>query len=186
VFPMVLQSHLLADHGLLAGRDPYGEGLRCYEESASGTLEQMSHADLQTYLVELLMKQDQMSMAASIESRVPYLDHEFVEYATAIPGRFKLRGWRTKAVLRAALQDLVPREILTRRKVGFPVPVNRWFRDRFWPVVCEFVLGPRALERGRFQEAFLSRLAQEHRLGTAAHGLRPWPPVNPGVRRAIS
>src|SRR5216117_3398034 len=109
VFPMVLQSCLLADHRLLAGRDPYGEGLRCYEESASGTLERMSHADLQTYLVELLVKQDQMSMAASIESRVPYLDHEFVEYATAIPGRFKLRGWRTKAVLRAALQDLVPR-----------------------------------------------------------------------------
>ncbi|TMD71402.1 MAG: asparagine synthase (glutamine-hydrolyzing) [Chloroflexi bacterium] len=174
VFPMVLQSHLLADHGLLAGRDPYGEGLRCYEESASGTLEQMSHADLQTYLVELLMKQDQMSMAASIESRVPYLDHEFVEYATAIPGRFKLRGWRTKAVLRAALQDLVPREILTRPKMGFPVPVGRWLRGPFWPVVEEFVLGPRALQRGLFEAAFLRRLAEEHRAGAVEHGDRLW------------
>ncbi len=174
VFPMVLQSCLLADHRLLAGRDPYGEGLRCYEESASGTLERMSHADLQTYLVELLMKQDQMSMAASIESRVPYLDHEFVEYATAIPGRFKLRGWRTKAVLRAALQDLVPREILTRPKMGFPVPVGRWLRGSFWPLVQEFVLGPRALQRGLFEPACVRRLAEEHRAGAVEHGDRLW------------
>jgi len=124
------------------------------------------------------MKQDQMSMAASIESRVPYLDHEFVERAAAIPGSSKLRGWQTKAVLRAALRDLVPREILTRRKVGFPVPVNRWFRDRFWSVVREFALGPRALERGLFQGPFLRRLAEEHRAGTWEHGLRLWLLVN--------
>jgi len=124
------------------------------------------------------MKQDQMSMAASVESRVPYLDHEFVERVTAIPGRVKLRGWQTKAVLRAALRDLVPREILTRRKMGFPVPVGRWFRGAFWPVVREFVLGRRALERGLFQPAFLRRLADEHRTGTAEHGARLWLLVN--------
>ena len=117
-------------------------------------------------------------MAASIESRVPYLDHEFVEHVAAIPGRNKLHGWHTKAALRAALRDLVPREILTRRKMGFPVPVNRWFRNRFWPVVREFVLGPRALERGLFQEPFLRRLAEEHRAGTWEHGLRLWLLVN--------
>ena len=80
----------------------------------------MSHADLQTYLVELLMKQDQMSMAASIESRVPFLDHELVEHVAAMPSRFKLRGWRTKAVLREALRGLVPPEILTRPQDGLP------------------------------------------------------------------
>ncbi|TMQ51969.1 MAG: hypothetical protein E6K74_12815 [Candidatus Eisenbacteria bacterium] len=138
----------------------------------------MSHTDLQTYLVELLMKQDQMSMAASIESRVPYLDHQFVEHVAAIPGRFKLRGWQTKAVLRAALRDLVPREILSRRKMGFPVPVGRWFRGPFWPVVHEFVLGPRALERGLFEPAFLRRLAEDHRAGTMAHAHRLWLLVN--------
>src|SRR2546430_4690884 len=142
VFPLALQPQLVSDPDLLSARDPYAEGLRAYEEAAGGTLERMSYADAQTYLVELLMKQDQMSMAASIESRVPYLDHEFVEHAAAIPGRSKLRGWQTKAVLRAALRDLVPREILTRRKMGFPVPVNRRYRDRFWPVVREFVVGP--------------------------------------------
>lgn len=178
VFPVALQPELLADPDLLTARDPYAERLRAYEETTGGTLEQMSHADLQTYLVELLMKQDQMSMAASIESRVPYLDHELVERVTAIPSRFKLRGWQTKAVLRAALHDLVPRAIRTRRKMGFPVPVNRWFRERFWPIVSEFVLGPRALARGLFQEAFLRRLADEHRAGTWEHGLRLWLLVN--------
>jgi len=183
--PVVLQSRLLVDPGLLAGRDPYAEGLRCYEEAAGGTLERMSHADLQTYLVELLMKQDQMSMAASVESRVPYLDHPFVEHVAAIPGRFKLRGWQTKAVLRAALRDLVPREILTRRKMGFPVPVGRWLRDPFWPVVQEFVLGPRARERGLFEPAFLRRLAEAHRAGTAEHGDRLWLLVNLEVWQRI-
>jgi len=178
VFPVALQSQLLSGPELLAARDPYAAGLRAYAEATGGTLERMSHADLQTYLVELLMKQDQMSMAASVESRVPYLDHEFVERVTAIPGRVKLRGWQTKAVLRAALRDLVPREILTRRKMGFPVPVGRWFRGAFWPVVREFVLGRRALERGLFQPAFLRRLADEHRTGTAEHGARLWLLVN--------
>ena len=177
-FPESVQPQLLADPGLLTARDPYADSLRCYEEAAGGTLERMSHTDLQTYLVELLMKQDQMSMAASIESRVPYLDHQFVEHVAAIPGRFKLRGWQTKAVLRAALRDLVPREILSRRKMGFPVPVGRWFRGPFWPVVHEFVLGPRALERGLFEPAFLRRLAEDHRAGTMAHAHRLWLLVN--------
>ena len=174
VFPLGLQQELHADPGLLDGRDPYAEEMRCYAEAPGGMLERMSHADLQTYLTELLMKQDQMSMAASVESRVPFLDHEFVEFVAAMPGRYKLRGWRTKAVLRAALRDLVPREILSRRKMGFPVPVGRWLRGPFWPAVEEFVLGPRALGRGFFQPAVLKRLAEEHRAGVREHGDRLW------------
>jgi asparagine synthase (glutamine-hydrolysing) len=173
-----MQQNLLVHRNLLADRDPYAEGLRCYEEGWGGTLERMSYADLQTYLVELLMKQDQMSMAASIESRVPYLDHEFVEHVAAMPGRLRLHGWRTKAVLREALRDLVPGEILRRRKMGFPVPVARWFRGPFWPVVQEFVLGPRALQRGLFDAVFLKRLAEEHRTGAWEHGDRLWLLVN--------
>jgi asparagine synthase (glutamine-hydrolysing) len=173
-FPLTLQSELLANRGLLTDRDPYAEGLRCYEEAPGGTLERMSHADLQTYLVELLMKQDQMSMAASVESRVPYLDHTFVEHVAAIPGRLKLRGWQTKAVLRAALRDLVPREILERRKMGFPVPIGRWLRGPFWPLVEELVLGPRAQARGLFEPSAVRRLAEEHRAGAAEHGARLW------------
>ena len=185
VFPTTLQRGLLADPTLLAARDPYREALGYYATARGGTLERMSHADLQTYLVELLMKQDQMSMAASIESRVPFLDHVLVEYATAIPGRLKLRGWRTKAVLRAALQDVVPPEVLTRRKMGFPVPVGRWLRNPFWPVVQEFVLGRRALRRGLFDPAALRQLAEEHRSGAAEHGDRLWLLVNLEVWQRI-
>ena len=117
-------------------------------------------------------------MAASIESRVPFLDHEFVEYAVAIPTSQKLRGWQTKAVLRAALRGLVPPEILARRKMGFPVPLGRWFRGPFWPVVQEFVLGPRALSRGLFAPSVLRRLADEHRTSRGEHGDRLWLLVN--------
>jgi asparagine synthase (glutamine-hydrolysing) len=178
VFPTAFQRQLLNDPGSLERRDPYADALRYYAEAPGGTIERMSHADLQTYLVELLMKQDQMSMAASIESRVPYLDHKFVEYVAALPRRYKLRGWRTKAVLRAALRDLVPREILTRRKMGFPVPVGRWLRGPFWHLVEEFVLSPRALRRGFFQPSVLRRLAEEHRAGVSEHGERLWSLVN--------
>ena len=112
----------------------------------------MGHADLQTYLVELLMKQDQMSMAASIESRVPFLDHEFVEHVTAIPGRFKLHGWQTKAVLRAALRDCrAARNSHGAGRWVFPVPVGRWIRRTVLADRPGVRLGPGALERGLFK-----------------------------------
>jgi asparagine synthase (glutamine-hydrolysing) len=120
------------------------------------------------------MKQDQMSMAASIESRVPFLDHALVEHVVRLPAALKLRGWQTKAVLRAALRDLVPAPILTRRKMGFPVPVGRWLRGPFWPLVEDLVLGPRALARGLFDVRALTALAGEHRAGVANHGDRLW------------
>jgi asparagine synthase (glutamine-hydrolysing) len=138
----------------------------------------MSRADLATYLHELLMKQDQMSMAASIESRVPFLDDQIVAYALGLPSRIKLRGWQTKAVLRAAVRDLLPAAVLSRPKMGFPVPVGRWLRERFWPVTSEFVLSPRARDRQLFDAAALTQLAYEHRAGIADHGERLWLLVN--------
>ena len=91
----------------------------------------MGRLDLETYLHELLMKQDQMSMAASIESRVPFLDDQLVEHVAALPCAFKVRGWQTKAIFATPLRDLVPAAILTRRKMGFPVPVGSWLRGGF-------------------------------------------------------
>jgi asparagine synthase (glutamine-hydrolysing) len=177
-FPDALQRCMLTDPGLLTARDPHAEWLRAHAEGSGDTLERMSRADLQTYLVELLMKQDQMSMAASIESRVPFLDHDFVEHVTTMPARFKIRGWRTKAVLREAVRDVVPPEILTRRKMGFPVPAGRWLRGPSWPLVEEMVLGPRAVGRGLFEPAALRRLAADHRAGVDNHGDRLWLLVN--------
>jgi asparagine synthase (glutamine-hydrolysing) len=134
--------------------------------------------DLQTYLVELLMKQDQMSMAASIESRVPFLDHHLIEHVATIPARYKVSGGRTKRVLRAALEGLVPREILERPKMGFPVPISNWLRSAFSPIVDEFVLSERVLRRGLLSRDGLRRLAERHREGSENHGDRLWLLVN--------
>jgi len=178
IFPEPMRRALLGEDSPEPARDPYSEGMRAYFEMRAGTLERMASADLQTYLVELLMKQDQMSMAASIESRVPFLDGDFVDYTAAMPGRLKVRGWRTKAVLREAVRDLVPGEILRRRKLGFPVPVGRWLRGPFHGVVRELVLGERAARRGLFERQTLLRLAREHQAGIADHSERLWLLVN--------
>ncbi len=174
VFPDALRRALLKDSVLAETIDPYREQRRCFEEGSGSTLDRMSHADLQTYLVELLMRQDQMSMSASVESRVPFLDHELVEHVVRMPNRFKVRGWTTKAVLREALRRRVPREILHRRKLGFPVPFGRWARERFAGAIRSTILGPRALERGLFDRALLERLVGEHETGAASHSDRLW------------
>lgn len=174
VFPDALRRALLTDHALAETVDPYREQRRYFEECSGSTLDRMSHADLQTYLVELLMRQDQMSMSASVESRVPFLDHELVEHVVRMPDRFKVRGWTTKAVLREALRRRVPREILHRRKLGFPVPFGRWARERFAPSIRSAILGPRAMERGLFDRALLERLVTEHETGAVNHTDRLW------------
>ena len=172
------QRQLLARPEMLDRRDPYAVQMQCYDTAEGGILDRMSRTDLQTYLHELLMKQDQMSMAASIESRVPFLDDRLVEHVAALPGALKIRLWQTKAIFREAVRDILPREILTRRKMGFPVPVGRWLGGDFWPVVEELVLGSRATARGFFARSALARMADEHRSGRARHGDRLWLLVN--------
>ena len=170
--------HEILSGAALRSRDPFDELMRCYNEGSGGILDRMTHTDLQTYLVELLMKQDQMSMAASVESRVPFLDHKFVEYVVSLPADSKLRGWQTKAILREALRDLIPPQIRTRRKMGFPVPVGSWLKNRFASIVDEFVTGRRTAERTLFNPQFVRALAEEHRAGRAPHGTRLWLLIN--------
>ncbi len=178
VFNVPLQSRLLRDDGLLARHDPYTTTLPYYDDAPGDLVDRLTRGDLQTYLHELLMKQDQMSMAASIESRVPFLDDALVEHVASMPAGVKLPAWKTKILLRAAVRDLVPPAILTRRKLGFPVPLARWFGGAFRPVVDEFVLGPRAQARGVFDPEALRHLADEHASGRASHADRLWLLIN--------
>ena len=172
----VLSEELRAE---LRGVDPYASAHAAMAGGDADTLlEQLLYADIKTYLHELLMKQDQMSMAASIESRVPFLDHELVEFTARLPERLKLRGTTTKYVLRQAMKDKLPPEILSRRKMGFPVPVGEWFRGAWKSQIAEFVLSPRALERGLFQPDALRRLVAEHDAREADHSERLWALVN--------
>ncbi|HRI04362.1 MAG TPA: asparagine synthase (glutamine-hydrolyzing) [Pyrinomonadaceae bacterium] len=144
---------------------------------AEDVLDKLLYADTKTYLHELLMKQDQMSMAASIESRVPFLDHKLVEFTARMPREMKLRGGTTKWILREAMKGILPTEILDRPKMGFPVPIGGWFRGEFKHIVDEYVLGSRAMERGIFDAGFVKKLVAEHNAG-ANHDERLWSLVN--------
>ncbi len=117
----------------LLGSEPravYGNYLRYFNSrEGNSLLARMLYADQKTYLVELLMKQDQMSMACSIESRVPLLDHKLVEFSTTIPDSLKIRGGVQKYILKRAVEDILPREIVHRKKMGFPTPIRQWLLD---------------------------------------------------------
>lgn len=159
--------------------DPYAVAHELLRTTDAGsTLNQLLHVDLFTYLHELLMKQDQMSMAASIESRVPFLDHPLIEFTATLPERLKLRGGTTKYVLREAMRDFLPPEILSRSKMGFPVPVGRWFREAYTGWLNEFVLGERANARGLFDPAATRTLVAEHASRERDHTERLWALVN--------
>ena len=158
--------------------DPYRASLQYIHDSdAESLLDQLLAADLKTYLHELLMKQDQMSMAASLESRVPFLDHKLVEFATHLPVKMKLRGWTTKYVLRQAMHNVLPKEILRRTKMGFPVPLGSWLRGPFRHLLDEYVLGARARERGIFNPSYVRELVVRHGAGES-HTERLWMLVN--------
>jgi len=163
----------------VAGVDPYAT-IRDYmsRSDAKTILDQLLYADTKTYLHELLMKQDQMSMAASIESRVPFLDHPLIEYAARLPQRMKLRGLTTKYILRQAMKGMLPDAILTRRKMGFPVPIGPWFAGEYRRVLDEFVLGPRAARRGLFNRESVAQLVTEHARREGGHAERLWALVN--------
>jgi asparagine synthase (glutamine-hydrolysing) len=175
VFPEALQRTLLKER---PASDPYAEGLRYWDEHRGTLLERMSYADVGTHLVELLMKQDQMSMAASLESRVPYLDHLLVEQVMQIPGDQRMRRWQTKVILREALRTMVPPAVMTRSKMGFPVPFGSWVRGAFRPILDEYVLSTRALDRQLFLPETVRRIVDEHVSGTRAHADRLWLLVN--------
>ncbi|HQX56375.1 MAG TPA: asparagine synthase (glutamine-hydrolyzing) [Pyrinomonadaceae bacterium] len=180
VFPRAMQSELFskAVRERIIDVDPYLQSRKwLVKTDAIDPLDQLLYIDTKTYLHELLMKQDQMSMAASIESRVPFLDHKLVEFAARMPREMKLRGNTTKWILREAMKGILPAEILDRPKMGFPVPVGNWFRGEFKHIVEEYVLSPRTIERGIFDERFVRALVARHQAGEN-HDERIWALVN--------
>jgi asparagine synthase (glutamine-hydrolysing) len=158
--------------------DAYREVLEYWEHSSGEMLQRLLYTDIKTYLVELLMKQDSMSMAASIESRVPFLDHELVEFATKIPESFQLRGTSGKQILKKAMEDLLPHSIIYRPKLGFPTPWSGWLAGPRLDVIENMLLEPRSLERGFFRPVAIKRLFEEHRTRHRDHYDRIWRLLN--------
>lgn len=143
--------------------DPYANATSIFHHSnARNFLHQMLYADVNMDLVELLMKQDQMSMAASVESRVPFLDHEVVEFAGTIPPQLRLKGRAGKRLVKKVAERYLPRDIVHRPKMGFPVPFDRWLKDDSVGMVAEILLDKRTIQRGYFNCAYVENLLKSH------------------------
>jgi asparagine synthase (glutamine-hydrolysing) len=136
---------------------------------------QMMRVDFETYLPEdVLTKVDRVSMAHSLEARVPLLDPAVVRFAASLPGAMKIRRGEGKQILKRAVATLLPDEILTRPKQGFGVPLDVWFRGDLRTLVGDVLQSRPARERGYFNQAFVDRLIREHLTGRRPHTLRLW------------
>ncbi|HEX6802710.1 MAG TPA: asparagine synthase (glutamine-hydrolyzing) [Terriglobales bacterium] len=156
----------------------YGNVMEVWHRSSGELLQRLLYTDLKTYLVELLMKQDNMSMAASIESRVPFLDHVLVEWAMRVPASIQIHGLAGKRILKKAMEGLLPDSILYRPKLGFPTPWSGWLAGPRLDTIERMLLEPRSLERGFFERAAVERLFREHRAKYRDHYDRIWRLLN--------
>ena len=135
----------------------------------------MMRFDFETYLPEdVLTKVDRMSMAHSIESRVPLLDNHVIDFAASLPASLKIANGRRKHVLKEAARRLLPPAILERKKQGFGVPLGTWFRGGLTDVFSDVLRSPTARQRGYFEPRFIDRLLTEHLDGKRDHMLRLW------------
>jgi len=138
-------------------------------------LTRTTYVDLLTYLPsDLLVKVDIASMAHSLETRSPFLDHKVVELAGRMPVHLKLRAFKSKYILKKAFADLLPAEILNRGKMGFGVPISAWFRGELKSYVRGLLLDEKSVRRGYFRRETLERLLGEHIEGKFDHGYRLW------------
>jgi asparagine synthase (glutamine-hydrolysing) len=156
--------------------DPLGHFATYFEPVASkDPIEQLLSVNARTYLPgDLLVKTDRMTMANSVEARCPFLDQDLWEFAAKIPTALKLKGSTTKYILKRAVDGLVPREIIHRKKHGFGVPIGHWFRSSLKDYVRDVLLSPQALHREYFRENALRQLLEEHQTGKRDHGQRLW------------
>lgn len=160
----------------IEGKNPLDYLTMKYEEAIEGNfLEHLLYLDMMTYLPEdLLVKVDIATMANSLEARVPFLDHKLIEFVTTIPSRFKLRGRKTKFILKEVFKDFLPDPILKRKKMGFGVPVSKWFRNELKNYSKEILLDQRTLKRGYFKREGIEHLFNEHLALRYDHSAKIW------------
>jgi asparagine synthase (glutamine-hydrolysing) len=177
-FPVGDQMNLLTPEAVAAGGDAYAGSMEAWGRSQGDLLHRLLYADINSYLIELLMKQDQMSMAASLESRVPFLDHKLVEFTATIPAKYSMRGMAGKFILKQAVEDLLPRSIIYRKKMGFPTPWESWLVGSQLDAVEGMLLNARSSDRGLFQPGAIRQLFAEHRTKSRDHATRIWRLLN--------
>jgi len=177
-FSAAEQADILSDEVQGSIGDAYAGCMQFWEKASGDLLHRLLYTDAKTYLVELLMKQDQMSMAASIESRVPFLDHVLVEFTASIPAKYSIRGVAGKFILKSAVEDLLPKDIVYRRKMGFPTPWAYWLAGPQLDNLERMLMESRTLDRGLFKPGKVKQLLAEHRSGRRDHGNRIWRLLN--------
>jgi asparagine synthase (glutamine-hydrolysing) len=157
--------------------DPRDVMYRYFEQApAKDPISQILYVDTKTYMAgDILTKVDRMSMAKSLEVRVPILDHEFVEWATALPLEWKIRGGKQKYILRKLAERVgVPREALYRPKQGFALPLVHWLKHELRDLVMTILLDSRTLQRGYFEAPAVRQILDEHFRGRRNHSGQIW------------
>lgn len=160
--------------------NPYRNYLDHFDRfSSADVISRMLYTDTNTYLEELLMKQDKMSMATSIESRVPFLDHKLVEYAATLPSHMKVKLGSLKHVIKKAVSSFVPDEIINRKKMGFPIPLAEWMREPFFNnYMRDILLDGKTKERGAFNIAAVEQTLSDHEKNIKDNSLKLWMLLN--------
>src|SRR3989441_415383 len=150
----------------LSHDDPFRPEAEELTHGAGHWLTKLQSLDLKRYLpLDILTKVDRMSMAHSIETRVPLLDHKLVEFAATIPPELQLRSGTTKYIFKQAMRGILPDEIIDRPKHGFAVPLGRWFRGQLGDFVRDLLLSETSRGRGIFNTAYIEQLVQRHAKG---------------------
>lgn len=143
--------------------------------STGDAIDNLLYLDSKTYLPgDILTKVDRMSMAASLEARVPLLDHELIELVTQIPANLKMKGLETKYIFKKAMEGIVPPEILYREKQGFGVPIEEWINNQLRSRIHETLLEKRTTERGYFEKSYVQTLLDEHSKQRRDHSHALW------------
>ena len=149
----------------------YARHARCGDQ-----LDRLLYLDSKTYLPgDILTKVDRMSMAASLDTRVPLLDHKLIEFVcTRIPAAMKMKGLETKYILKQAARDLVPLEIINRPKQGFGIPIDQWINEQLRERVRGTLTEPRTMQRGYVEPRYVNLLLDEHERGRRDHATELW------------
>ena len=149
------------------------------ESSARDLMDLVISTDISTYLLDdLLVKMDIATMANSLEGRSPFLDHKVMEFAASIPSDIKIKGTRLKYILKKALSNVLPEEILSRGKMGFGIPIDSWFRGELKNYSYDILMSPESLNRGYFKKEAIERLLEDHCRAKANNGARIWTLLN--------
>ncbi len=153
------------------------DDFRTFAESVStgNAIDKLLYLDSKTYLPgDILTKVDRMTMANSLEARVPLLDHELIELVVGIPSHLKMKGLETKHILKKAMEGIVPNEILYREKQGFGVPIREWINVQLRDRIVGDLSDKRTLERGFFNVGYIQTLLKEHSAGRRDHSHSLW------------